>query len=61
MNNLPNKGFKEMVIMILTTQKTVDRHSEIFHKEKENLRKYQYELRNTVTEMKNILEGKIID
>lgn len=53
-SNLPNKEFKEMVIKVLTK---LESDIENFNKEVERIIKNQPGLKNTVTEMKNTLEG----
>ena len=54
--------FKLMVIKILTRfEKRVTELSEDFKNEIENIRKNQSELKNTITEMKNRLEGIMAD
>lgn len=56
-SNLLDKEFEIMVIKTLTElEKGVDEHSEVFSKEIENIKMKQSELKNTVTEMKIILE-----
>ena len=37
--------------------KKIDEHSEDFHIELENIKKESLEMKNTITKMKNILEG----
>ena len=52
-NNLPDKEFKALVIRMLTELgKRIDKHSENFNQELENIKKNQSELKNTITEMK---------
>ena len=49
-----------MVIKMLSELRRKDEHSENFNKETGNIRKYQIEvteLKNTITELRNILEG----
>ena len=53
-NNLLDKAF--IVRMMLETGKRTNEHSEKSYKEPENI-KNQSELKNTITEMKNTLEG----
>ena len=59
MSNLPDKGFKAVVIKMLTKLgRRMHEHSE--NKEIENIRKYHTEvteLKNTIIELKNTLEG----
>ena len=51
--NLPDKGFKTLVIRMLTELgKRIDEHSENFNKELENFKMNQSELKNTISEMK---------
>lgn len=55
-NNQPNEEFKLMGIKMLTKLRgRVDEHGENFNRE--NVRKYQSELKYIITEMKNILDG----
>lgn len=58
--NLPDKEFKVMAIKILTELwRRIDKHSENFNKEVENIRKYQTEMteiKNTIPELKPTLE-----
>lgn len=60
-SNLSDKGFKVMVTKSLTKLgRRTDEHSEKFNKLIENIRKHQIvitDLKNAVTEDKNILEG----
>lgn len=57
-SNLPNKEFKEMVIKVLTKlESDIEKLRENFNKEVERIIKNQPGLKNTVTEMKNTLEG----
>ena len=37
--------------------KKIDEHSEDFHIELENIKKESLEMKNTITKMKNIVEG----
>ena len=53
-NNLLDKTF--IVRMMLETGKRTNEHSKKSYKEPENI-KNQSELKNTITEMKNTLEG----
>ena len=53
-NNLLDKAF--IVRMMLETGKRTNEHSKKSYKEPENI-KNQSELKNTITEMKNRLEG----
>ena len=39
----------------------MDEHSEKFNKELENVKKNQTELKSTITEIKNMLEGITVD
>lgn len=58
-SNLPNKGFKVMVIRTFTKlRRMVYKHSEKLRKEKENIRKCQSKVKSTKTEVKNTLERK---
>ena len=58
--NLSVKEFKVMLINMLTkVRRRMDEHSKNFNQETQNTRKYQIEvteLKNTITEMKNIPE-----
>ena len=58
---MPDKEFKILLMNMLTELgRRVNEHNEIFNKETENTRKLQTEVteqKNTITEMKNILEG----
>ena len=54
-NNLPDKAF--IVRMLLEIGKRTNEHSEKSYNEPENIKKNQSELKNTITEMKNTLEG----
>ena len=57
-NNIPNKGFKVMIIKMLNElRRRMNDHSEKFNKELENIKKNQTELMRTITEIKNTLEG----
>ena len=57
-NNLPNKEYKLIVIRMLTDLgRRIGEHSKNFNKELENTKKNQSELKNTIREMKNSLEG----
>ena len=52
-NNLPDKGFKVMVIKVLTKLGIrMEEHGKNFNKELENIRKNYSELKNTINEMK---------
>ena len=54
MSNLHNKEFKVMIIKLLNELGIrMDKYSEKFNR----VRKYKEELKNTITEIKNILEG----
>lgn len=54
-SNIPNKELKVMVIkMLIELRRRMDKHDENFNKEIENMRKYQSQLKNTVTKMKKI-------
>ena len=56
-SNLPNKDFKEMIIKLLSElRRRMDEHSANFNKELKNI-KNQTETKNTITEIKNTLEG----
>ena len=57
-NNLPDKEDKLIVIqMLMDLGRRMDELSEDFNEELENIKKNQLELKNTVMEMKNSLEG----
>ena len=56
-NNLQDKELKTIIIMPTELGKRVDEHSENSNRELENIKKNQSELKNTIAEMKNILEG----
>lgn len=58
MSNLPEKELRVMVIKMLNkVRKRMNKHSENFKNKLGNIRKNQSGLKNTITEMKNILEG----
>lgn len=55
MGNLPDKEFKVLVMKMLEELRRMAKHNENFHKEIENIRKFQTEatlLRDTITEIK---------
>ena len=59
--NLPEKEFKVMIVkMIQELEKKMDAQSEklqeVLNKELENIKDNHTELKNTITEMRNILE-----
>ena len=57
-SNLFDKEFKVMIIKMLTKlRKRMDKQSENLNTELGNIMKNQSELKNTITEMKYILEG----
>lgn len=57
-NIVPDKGFKTVVIGILTELgERIDEHIENFNKVLENIKKNKSEIKNTITEMKNTLVG----
>ena len=57
-NNLPDKEFKALIIRMLTElEGKTDECSENFKKELETIKNNQSELRNTITKMKNTLQG----
>ena len=57
-SNLPDKVSKVVIIRVLTKLgRIMDWHSDKFNKGLENIRKNQSEPKNTITEMKNTLEG----
>ena len=57
-SNLPNKEFKVMIIKMLhKLRRRMDEPSKKFNKELENIEKNQTYLKNTITEIKNTLEG----
>lgn len=51
MNNLPDKDFKMLVIMLVESRRIMEGYNEKFNKETENIRKFQTEL--TVKEYNN--------
>lgn len=55
--NLPDKEFKVMDIKMLTECQKRMEHNKNFNKELENIRQNQNQLKNIVTEMKNIVDG----
>ena len=58
MSNLPDKQSKLMIIKLLTMLgRRVEENSKNFNKELEYIKKNQLELKNTITEMKNMLEA----
>ena len=57
-DNLQDKEFKIMVIKILTEfRRRIEDHCETFNEEIKKIKKNQSEIKNTMTEMKNPLEG----
>ena len=57
-NNLPDKEWKVVVIRtLIELNRPMDGHSKNINKEVENIWKNQSDLNNTITEMKNTLEG----
>ena len=57
-SNLPDKEFKGIILKMITKlRRRMEEHNENFNKELNNIRNKQLELRNTITEMKNRLEG----
>ena len=61
-NNLPDKAFKEMVIEVFIKLRwRVEEHSENFNKKLEIIKKNQLDLKNTITEMKNTVQGIKVD
>ena len=52
-----NKQFKVMVIQMLTNLGEEWRTRKNFNREMEDIRKYQPELKNTITKMNSTLEG----
>lgn len=64
MSCLHNKEFKVMLMKIKILnelRKRMDEHSDKFNKVLENTKKNQTELKNIITEAKNILEGLTTD
>ena len=58
LGNIPDKKFKVVIVkMLKEVRRRMDEHSEKFKKELEEIKKNQVELNNTITEIKNILEG----
>ena len=57
MNSLPDKAFKAIAIRMLTERgKRIYEHIDNFIKKLENTKKNPSKLKNTITEMKDILE-----
>ena len=57
-SNVPNIQFQGMIIKMLTKLgRRMDEHSENFNKEVEYTKRNQSELKNTIGEMKNTLQG----
>ena len=57
-SNQPDKEFKTMVIKMLTgVERRVDELSKNFNKEMGEKKKTKPQSKNTITEMKNTLEG----
>ena len=57
LSNMPDKEFRAVIIKILTGLEKNGRTQWDFNKEIENIKKTQLELRNTITQIKNTLEG----
>lgn len=58
MCNLPDKKLKVMIVMMLTgLEVRVEEFSETFNKEIEDIKKNQSMLKNTIMEIKCMLEG----
>ena len=57
---MPDRYFKLMVIKILTGLRRVEDLCETLNKEIENIKKNQSEVKNSITEVKITLEGKIV-
>ena len=60
--NLPKKEFRVMIVKMTQdlgkrTDAQTEKIQEIFNKELEDLKNKQTEMNNTITEMKNALEG----
>ena len=54
---VPDKEFKALVIRMLTElMKRIDEHHDSLNKELQNIKEKQTELKNTITETKNIPE-----
>ena len=55
---MPKKEFKTLVIkLLIELRKIIDEHSENFNKELENIKRNELGLKNTIAEVKSILEG----
>ena len=58
-HNLPENEFRVMIVKMIEDlgKKTVARIKEMYNKDLEELKSKQTEMNNTITEMKNTLEG----
>ena len=58
-HNLPEKEFRVRIVKMIEDlgEKTVARIKEMYNKDLEELKSKQTEMNNTITEMKNTLEG----
>ena len=56
-SNMPDREFKVMVIKILIIKKRVEDLNKTLNKEIKNIEKNQSEMKNSITEIKNTLEG----
>ena len=60
--SLPEKEFRVMLVKMIQDlgkrmEEKIEKMQEIYNKELEELKNKQTEMNNTITEMKNILEG----
>ena len=52
-NQTKDKGFKVMIIRVVTKLRSMDEHRKNFTKDIENIKKSQTEWKTTITEMKS--------